>query len=80
LVGISTFLSVEFRLDQVTLVASGVTNALFHDMSLSSSSKGSRLSGIVPLPIGKGRMGLNLNKIDTDDMTLYTMISFKKKE
>jgi hypothetical protein len=70
LVGISTFLSVEFRLEQVTLLASGVTNALFHDISLPSSSKGSRLSGIVPLHIGKGRIGLNLNKTDTDDMTL----------
>jgi hypothetical protein len=76
LVGNSTFLSVEFRLDQVTLLASGVANALFHDISLPSSSQGSRLLGTVPLPIDKGGIGLNLNKIDTDGMTLSKMISF----
>jgi hypothetical protein len=79
LVGIHTFLSVEFRLDQVTLLASGVTKALFHDISLPSCSRGSRLSGIDPLPIGKGGIGLNLNKIDTDGTTLSTMISLKKR-
>jgi hypothetical protein len=78
LAGIRTFLSFEFRLDQVTLLASGVANALFHDISLPSSSKGSRLSGIVPLPTGKGGMGLSLNTIYADIMA--QMNSFFKNK
>jgi hypothetical protein len=80
LVGISTFLSVEFRLDQVTLLISGVTNALSHDISLPSSMRGFRLSGIVPLPTGKGGIGLNLHKMDTDDIALSTNILLYKKD
>jgi hypothetical protein len=67
-------------LDQFTLLASGVAKALFHDVSLPSSSKASRLSGIVPLPFGKGRIGLNLNTIDTYNMIQTVMNSLYKSE
>jgi hypothetical protein len=78
LAGIRTFFSAEFRLDQVTLLPSGVANALFHDISLPSSSKGSRLSGIVPLPNDKGGIGLNLNRIYTGNIAQSIMNSLYK--
>jgi hypothetical protein len=49
-------------------------------MSLPSSSKGSRLSGIVPLPNWEGGMGLNLNRIDTDNIAHPRITSLYKKE
>jgi hypothetical protein len=78
--GIRTFLSLEVRLEHVTLLARGVTKALFHDISLPSSSKGSRLSGIVPPPICKGGMGLNLNRTNTDNTAHPRTTSLYKKE
>jgi hypothetical protein len=49
-------------------------------MSLPSSSKGSRLSGIVPFPICKGGMGLNLNRIDKDNIAHLTITFLYKNE
>jgi hypothetical protein len=49
-------------------------------MSLPSSSKGSRLSGIIPLPIWKGGMGLNLNRIDRGNIAHPRITSLYRKE
>jgi len=49
-------------------------------MSLPSSSKGSKLSGITPLPNWKGGMGLNLNRIDTDNIGNLRITSLYKQE
>jgi hypothetical protein len=80
LCGIRTFFSLEVRPQKVTLLARGVAKALFHDISLPSSSKGSRLSGIAPPPICKGGMGLNLNRIDTDNIAHPRTTSLYKNE
>jgi len=49
-------------------------------VSLPSSSKGSRLSGIIPPPNWKGGMGLNLNRIERDNMAYPRITSLYKKE
>jgi hypothetical protein len=61
-------------------LCTGVAKALFHDISLPSSSKGSRLSGIVPLPTGKDGIGLNLNRIYTENTAQSVMNSPNKNK